>query len=513
MKIRNRLIAAFFIIITLPVILISSAAGTIAYFTVNSINHYYNVDATTYEVLTNPTFFVNFSIREMFCQLNKKIEEEPDFLSDKEHLADWNNLFREKSSFLVITKDDEIYFNGDEERYKEVMSLIPKVSMYNTQEDSGLYMDGKKPYLCRKRGFTFLGGEKGCLYIITNVETLLPQVKKSAIDLLLCILAIICFTAVFLTMWIYRGMVRPLNILREGIYRMKNGDLDFEMKSESDDEIGQICDDFEDMRKQVKKLMEERLQYEEEMKTLISNVSHDLKTPLTAIKGYSEGILDGVASTPEKMDRYIRTIYTKASDMTHLVDELSFYTKIDGQVVPYNFLEVNLEQYFSDCISDMVLDLEVKNIELKYLNTAPSSVMVRIDPEQIKRVINNIIGNAVKYMNKEKGQICIFISENDDKIEIEFADNGIGIEEGELARIFERFYRTDKSRNSAQGGSGLGLAIAKKIIEDHGGEIWAKSKVNLGTSIFISFKPCNEDEDICYTVESEKKRVIKNVKN
>lgn len=513
MKIKNRLIAAFFIIITLPIILICSATGTIMYYTVNAINQYYNVNATTYDVLTNPIFFVNFSINKLYKEINLEIENDPDLLLGKNRVEEWNELLLSKSSFLIISKNERPIYIGNQDRYQEIRNLIPKTTIYYTQEDSGLYIDDKPPFLCRKTDFKFSNGDKGELVIITDVKTLLPQVKKSAIDLLLCILAIICFTAIFLTIWIYQGMVRPLNILREGIYRMKNGDLDFQLQTDSGDEIGQICDDFEDMRQQVKKLMEERLEYEEQMKDLISNISHDLKTPLTAIKGYSEGILDGVASSPDKMDRYIRTIYTKASDMTYLVDELSFYSKIDCNKVPYNMIKVNLEQYFSDCIGDLTLDLEVKNITLKYLNTARENIMLMIDPEQIKRVINNIISNSVKYMDKPNGEICVFISENDGEIQLEFADNGAGIEERELEKIFERFYRTDKSRNSARGGSGLGLAIAKKIVEDHGGRIWAKSKVSQGTSIFITLIPyVDEQEEVCYKVSPPKSRIMKNIK-
>ena len=101
---------------------------------------------------------------------------------------------------------------------------------------------------------------------------------------------------------------------------------------------------------------------------LISNISHDLKTPLTAIKGYSEGIMDGVADTPEKKEKYLKTIYTKANDMTSLVDELTLYSKIDCNSMPYNYLNINLDHYFTDCINELTLDLEVKNIDLAYFN-------------------------------------------------------------------------------------------------------------------------------------------------
>ena len=136
-------------------------------------------------------------------------------------------------------------------------------------------------------------------------------------------------------------------------------------------------------------------------KELISNISHDLKTPITAIKGYVEGIMDGVADTPEKMDKYIRTIYTKANEMDRLINELTFYSKIDTNRIPYTFSKINIRDYFDDCIEDISLELESENVELEYQNCLEREVAVIADAEQIKRVINNIISNSLKYMNKE----------------------------------------------------------------------------------------------------------------
>lgn len=514
MNIKQRLIWAFIIIIALPIILLVSTGGAILYYTVNSINDYYGANTTTYQMFMNPTNLVNNSINGIYNELKENIYLEPDQFLSSEYDELLNNKLSKRGSFLVVLKNEEEVFVGNKSRYEKIKEMIPKMTIYSTQEDSGLYIDDKQPLLLKKLDFSFGDGDKGNIYIITNIHTLLPQVKRSCINLLISFFIIICFTACFLTAWLYQGMVRPLNILRNGIYRMKNGDLDFEIKAESDDEISRICDDFEDMRQQVKRLMEERIEYEEQMKMLISNVSHDLKTPLTAIKGYAEGIMDGVADTPEKMERYLKTICTKASDMTYLVDELSFYSKIDCNKIPYNFVEINVEQYFSDCIQDLILDLEVKNIELKYENQVPASERAMIDPEQIKRVINNIIGNSVKYMDKEKGIITVHLTEDNGFIQVCFKDNGKGIPEKDIKKIFERFFRTDQSRNSSKGGSGLGLAIAKKIIQEHGGKIWAESKEGEGTSIIFTLETAGhakQQED--YKVEENSNRAIKQVKN
>ncbi len=502
MKIRNRLIMAFVIMIGLPFLLIATAAGTIICYTINNVNQYYDVETTSTKILTNPNYFVLDAINELYDELKDVITNNPEKLLDLKYNNKINGKLEENASFLVVMEKGKVVFAGEEDRFQEIQNQIPVMSMYTTQSDNGLYFDDSRPFLVRKTDFNFRNGSEGSLLIVTNIEPFLPQVKKSIMSLILCIIGIICFTAFFLVVWLYQGMIRPLNTLRDGIYRMKNGDLDFEIKGDDDDEIGRICDDFEDMRQQVKMLMEERLEYEEQMKMLICNISHDLKTPITAIKGYAEGIMDGVADSPEKMDKYLKTIYTKANDMTYLVDELSFYSKIDTNKIPYNFVKINLDQYFTDCMNDFVLDLEVKNIELSYTNQVKKDTEVMIDVEQLKRVINNIISNSVKYMDKEKGMIHVRLQEAGGAVQVTFQDNGKGVAKSELKKIFDRFYRTDQSRNSSRNGSGLGLAIAKKIIEDHGGEIWARGEEGQGISIIFTLKIAGEKgEEAVYKVE------------
>ena len=196
-----------------------------------------------------------------------------------------------------------------------------------------------------------------------------------------------------------------------------------------------------------------------------------------------QGILDGVARSPEKQEKYIRTIYNKANDMARLIDELNFYSKIETNRIPYNYSKLCVREYFDDCAEEIGLDMEGKGISFTYENQVEDSVMVIADPEQLRRVINNIVGNSVKYLDKSPGKLCIRVLDVGDFIQCDIEDNGRGIAKQDLTRIFERFYRTDASRNSSQGGSGIGLSIVKKIIEDHGGRIWASSQEGEGTTI------------------------------
>ena len=251
------------------------------------------------------------------------------------------------------------------------------------------------------------------------------------------------------------------------------------------------------MRLQLKENEEEKADNEKKSKELVSNISHDLKTPITSIKGYVEGIMDGVADTPEKMDKYIKTIYNKANDMDKLINELTTYSGIDSNKIPYHFHIINVSDYFSDCVEEVGLDLESKNIHLNYTNLAPADTCIVADPEQLKKVINNIIGNSIKYMGHNNGVIDIRILDEGESVKIEIEDNGKGIPAKDIGNVFERFFRSDASRNSMQGGSGIGLSIVKKIIEDHGGYVWATSKEGEGTCMhFVIRKYVEQNDDI-----------------
>jgi signal transduction histidine kinase len=287
-------------------------------------------------------------------------------------------------------------------------------------------------------------------------------------------------------------MITPIRKLQTAANNIKDGNLDFQLEVEGNDEISALCISFEEMRKRLKDNAEEKIRNEAESRALISNIAHDLKTPITAVKGYSEGILDGVANTPEKVEKYIKTIYNKANEMDTLINELTLYSKIDTNRIPYNFAKINVADYFGDCIEELGIDLEARGIGLAYYNYIEDDTVIIADPEQLRRVINNIVGNSAKYMNKQQGFINIRIKDVGDFIQVEIEDNGKGIHQKDLPYIFDRFYRTDASRNSATGGSGIGLSIVKKIVEDHGGKIWATSKEDTGTIMYFVIRKYQE---------------------
>ena len=331
-------------------------------------------------------------------------------------------------------------------------------------------------------------------YDITIADTGSSQTSIQIMtkDLFFTALVILIFTSVSIGLWIYRSVAAPLVKLRKATQNIKEGNLDFVLEVDGTDEFAELCRDFEEMRRRLKESAEEKVLLDKENKELISNISHDLKTPITAVKGYVEGIMDGVADTPEKMDRYVRTIYNKTNEMDHLINELTFYSKIDTNRIPYTFSKLNVDDYFSDCAEEVGLELETRGIQLYYANYVEKDVLVIADGEQIRRVIHNIISNAIKYMDKPKGVIQIRVKDVGDFIQVEIEDNGKGIASKDLTYIFDRFYRTDVSRNSSKGGSGIGLSIVRKILEDHGGKVWATCREGIGTIMYFVLRKYQE---------------------
>ncbi len=491
MKLKTRLIIAFCGVILVPIVLFGAAIFFFSQYQVKSIEKTYGIEFTL-ESLANSMQVLSRSTEALCDKLKHQAKRDPDSFLDVEYLEEMNGELESKFSYLVLRKGKELYYKGTEENIDRIFHQLPPYGEEDLTSDSGIYIGRDVKVLLKQIDIDFSDGSQGSAFIVISASGGLPQMRSLLVDMMIAIVVILVFTGGVMIFWIYAGIITPLNKLKEATKRVKAGDLDFTLETEGDDEISELCGDFESMRSRLKESEDEREKFDQESKELISNISHDLKTPITTVKGYVEGIMDGVADTPEKMDRYIKTIYNKANDMDRLINELTFYSKIDTNRIPYTFNKLNVAEYFDDCAEELCLDLEGRNIRFTYLNQVDKSTMVIADAEQMKRVINNIVGNSIKYLDKPKGQIELRITDVGDFIQVELEDNGKGMEARDLPNIFDRFYRTDASRNSAQGGSGIGLSIVKKIIEDHGGKIWVSSKIGQGTTLHFVLRKYQE---------------------
>ncbi len=454
------------------------AAGFLIVFTitgdVRSIEHFYKKS-----YLQKPLTAVEESV---FLDLKLLAKNNSEELLNEEQLK----KIEHQDIKIVVRKDKNIEYASPTLEKQALVTSLPKFEETNINtRDSIKIKDFVFTYV--KFDFYFTDKSEGSIFVLRKVSSN-AQLIRELFPILLGLLVLLFIMVIgLLNYLVSRSIIKPISMLKEGAERIKSGDLNFEIKTTSKDEIGQLNTTFEEMRIKLKESINLQLQYEENRKELLSNISHDLKTPITSIIGYVEGIQDGVANTREKMEKYLTTINVKARDMDSLIDELFLFSKLDLKKESFTFEEIELVEYMQDYIEKLHLELFQKGIQIKS-HALKKPIFVMADREKLKRVLVNLINNCVKYMNKDEKYISITLHEGPFDVVVQVMDNGYGIDSSALPYIFNRFYRAEKSRNSRTGGSGLGLAISKHIIEEHEGEIWATSEKGKGTSVFFSLK-------------------------
>lgn len=295
---------------------------------------------------------------------------------------------------------------------------------------------------------------------------------------LLFIIIVVLLTNAVLSGRIVRMILKPLNILKKGTKEIADGNLDWELSYDRPDEFGEVCGEFDRMRSQLKASVKERIQYEQYRRELIAGISHDLRTPLTSIKGYVEGLKDGIANTEEKRERYLDAIHVRALDMERLVDSLSVFSRLENKHYRYQLERVDMKEYLEQLIREYKEDAEQKKVILIF-DCQAGNTEVLLDVQEMHRVFINLFENSVKYRIREQSVIHILLKNRERMLEIRVGDDGPGVPEKDLSNIFTSFYRGDESRTMPGMGSGLGLAIVKQIIEGHQGSIRAYNENGL----------------------------------
>ncbi len=486
MKYHTRLKIAFVIILVFPIILLVMSYGMFGKSQLETIEKNYGIDMDGYKNWFDTTMVMDKISKKTQEELQQAIQNgkfEEDYLDYVDQL---NEKQSKIYSYLVVYDRDKFTYIGiPDSMSSNILVGLPVISEEDELWNNGILSGDTEKYLVYPNYVAHKDGTWGIVYLLAETNRMLPEVQDYLVSFRIMSLVIIALMVVCLIIWADKCFFAPMRKLRKAMKTITEGNLACEVKEDYEEELGGLCRDFENMRIHLKEAIDDKMRYDRDTKELISNISHDLKTPLTTIKGYVEGILDGVADSPDKMDRYLKTVYNKANDMERLIGELTLYSKIDTNEIPYNFIKINVKAYFDDCAEEIRTELESRNFVLTYLNYVPDDVCLIADPEQLYRVINNIISNSIKYNNKARGVINIRVREEKEYIHLEIEDNGQGVSPEEAGRIFERFYRTDASRNSRTGGSGIGLSIVKKIVEAHGGTIWAVSNKNVGLTMHI----------------------------
>lgn len=496
MSIRVKLLLSYIAMLVIPVILSIAAAFILAHAYWGDIRYIYSFD-------TRHDSMEKFNKQKALAldDIKLTIADNPDKLLDVNYLQQVDKKINYINTGIIVRKNDQIVYASSIVNKPEIIYRLPEFGAQ--QDDDKPIFSGKSIFQPRQSDFYFSDNSPGSVFLVTDFSPIGAFARKFILSMILAVLLILIFTNGLLTYIVSRSIIKPIQSLKYAAGQIKEGNLDCSVSSKSNDEIGQLCQAFEEMRSRLKESIELQMQYEDNRKELISSISHDLKTPVTAIKGYVAGVMDGVADTPEKIRKYIQTINIKTGDIDKLIDELFLFSKLDLKKEPFNFEKVEIKQYLQDSAEELKFDIDKKErvhtslggafpnngIRLKFNTENMESLWVVADREKLKRTISNIVDNAVKYMDKEAGAIEITLIEDSSEFAtVQIADNGQGIPEKALSLIFDRFYRADPSRNSTNGGSGLGLAIAKRIIEGHGGRIWAESEEGQGTSISFTLR-------------------------
>jgi signal transduction histidine kinase len=278
------------------------------------------------------------------------------------------------------------------------------------------------------------------------------------------------------------GVLTPLNLLYKLMNEVKNGNLDCPVLYPNKDEFGKVFIEFDEMRLRLKMSLEKLAEQEAVRKEMVVSIAHDIKTPVTAISGHAEGLLDGIANTPEKQKKYLETILQKAKAVDGMVNDLFFFSKLDLKQILFTLQKVNAADYFISVYDELLVGQD--DVLFKTDIQIDSGKKIVVDPLQFKRVLQNTFTNSLKYRSEEKLTIHLSLYENNNRVIAKIADNGIGVSDEECEKLFLRFFRSDRARSSQ--GSGLGLSISKQIVEAMDGLIWARRNETKGISIYIS---------------------------
>ena len=346
---------------------------------------------------------------------------------------------------------------------------------------------------------TFYHGEKTfCITAVHRLKTDQGVVNYLKNYILRYLYGIILFFIVltllvngFTSWWISRSILKPLRQLSMGTKEIREGNLDTRIEYRKKDEFGQVCMDFEEMRAYLKESVEQRLRDEKKRRALITGISHDLRTPLTSISGYLDGLIDGIANTPEKRMRYLQAIQTRTGNLVSLVDSLSEYSRLDNGF-RYHMEESDFREFVEQYLETLRPDAEQNQVEIVFSH-GKETYPVQLDREEFKRVFDNLFTNTVKYRTLEKSYVQISLERTltGTDIKLVYQDDGPGVPKESLEQIFDSFYRVDDARSQSEKGSGIGLAVVREIILGHGGSVQAENRN--GLEIIIHLPIAGED--------------------
>ncbi len=420
--------------------------------------------------------------------------------SDKRDIQEITNSLEEIGCLVYITENGRNYYSTDTaDKILKTANSIVRIDLKRNMNyfgENGLVI------------VTHINGKNKYTIVIVHENYTMENYSERAVNqdvssvifgrtgFIIGIMVLVFVLAIVVISFISSKTIsKPISKLARGAEELSRGNFDYVIDYDSTNEIGQTVKSFNYMIEQMKQSIEERDAIEQSRKEMIAGVAHDLRTPLTSVKGYVEGLRDGIASTPEKQARYLQTIYSSTLDMEKLLDELLTTSRLELGQIQLNKEIININDFMGDCAEEVSQQLEKQNFDFIYNNpNSEEKILVSLDTDRFMRVINNIISNSVRYSDKSRrGRVEIELQSYAKSVIISIADNGIGVSGENLGKIFDTFYRADQARTRVREGSGLGLSVCKQIVELHGGHIWATSQQGEGLTILISLEKISED--------------------
>ncbi len=304
-------------------------------------------------------------------------------------------------------------------------------------------------------------------------------------DGILCIIVLVIISQLF-TKNLTNHIMEPLDALAEGTKRIQKNDLTQKISYQGELEFENVCAAFNDMQESILAEQEKNRKYEKARTDMIAGISHDLRTPLTAMKGTLKGLIDGVASTPEQQEKFLQAAYRRTGDMDMLLNQLLFLSRMETGNMPISMQTIEIASFLKNyalsrnASLDAACSCECRDGDMKekkeeiIIETNEITAEVSINPEQFQRILDNLVENSRKYAETTPLRMKIELERTKKGVSICFRDNGVGVPEEKLPFIFDEFYRGDESRNKKEG-NGLGLYIVKYLMESMGGSVRAEN--------------------------------------
>ncbi len=383
---------------------------------------------------------------------------------------------------VVVMKNDNIIYNSE-----DFTILMVKEMLMNLDIKNNYYEYGNSNYRINVKNFTVEDGSDYKVITLNKVIDTFSYYRGLSIFVFTIFLMVFIIAGMIIQRQNMKNIITPIIDLTKDMEKLRIGELETAITDNGYGEIKELSAAIEQLRLQLKNSIYYQQRIDENRKFLISSISHDLKTPVTSIRGYIDGVLDGVADTDEKKQYYLSKAIEKTGVINTMIEDLLLYSKLDLNQMIFEKDEVLIAEYIKNRIEDNLEGFAHEGKKIVFEDNLSTIFSVIIDTEKFKRVVQNIMDNAKRSIEKETGQLRVILRETNSSVIIEFKDNGRGIAEEDLPYVFERFYKADAARE-IKDSSGLGLAIAKQIVEGLGGRIWAISEEGQGASIIISLK-------------------------